>query len=110
MERFLQYLDDIDDLVGVLGLLYERIRIFALTLGVLILALCVAVGAMWLALVHPPVSLAIGTLRYSSATNSRVPMASDTGGCTSASHIAPAATQSASSRMLTVSARVRILS
>ena len=64
MERFLQYLDDIDDLVGVLGLLYERIRIFALTLGILMLALCVAVGAMWLALVHPPVSLAIGTLLF----------------------------------------------
>ena len=64
MERFLQYLDDIDDLLGVLGLLYERIRIFALTLGVLMLALCVAVGAMWLALAHPPVSLAIGTLLF----------------------------------------------
>ena len=64
MERFLQYLDDIDDLVGVMGLLYERIRILALTASVLLLALCVAVGAMWLALVHPPVSLAIGTLLF----------------------------------------------
>jgi len=64
MERFLQYLDDIDDLVGVMGLLYERIRTLALTVSVLLLVLCVAVGAMWLALVHPPVSLAIGTLLF----------------------------------------------
>jgi len=64
MERFLQYLDDIDDLVGVMGLLYERIRTLVVTVSVLLLALCVAVGAMWLALVHPPVSLAIGTLLF----------------------------------------------
>ena len=64
MERFLQYLDDIDDLVGVMGLLYERIRTLALTVSILLLELCVAAGAMWLALVHPPVSLAIGTLLF----------------------------------------------
>lgn len=64
MERLLQYLDDIDDLVGLVGLLYERIRQLTLALGALAGTLLVALAAMWLALVHPPLALATGTLLF----------------------------------------------
>lgn len=58
MERFLQYLDDIDDLAGVLGLLRERFRRLLLRLLRAALGLFVVAGAFWLATTHPVTALA----------------------------------------------------
>ena len=74
MERLLQYLDDLDDFYGMVGLIDERLRraLFALfsytTVGT------VAVAAIWLALSHPPIALATSillfvTLLYRSVTS-----------------------------------------
>ena len=65
MERFLlQYLDDLDDFCGMVGLFREQLRRF-----LLVLASCIAVasGAMagaWLALLHPPLALATSILLF----------------------------------------------
>jgi hypothetical protein len=74
MERFLLYLDDLDDLYGMVGLLAERLRrlMFAL-LGYLLVG-SVALAGMWLAVMHPPVALATSillfvTLLYRSVTS-----------------------------------------
>ena len=64
MERLLQYLDDVDDLVGQFGLLYERIRTLCLALATLACLLSVLAAAMWLALANAPVALAIGTVLF----------------------------------------------
>jgi hypothetical protein len=53
LERFLQYLDDIDDLAGVLGLLRERFRRLLFRLLRAALGLFVTAGAFWLAINHP---------------------------------------------------------
>ena len=74
MERLLQYLDDLDDLYGMVGLIIERLRraVFALfsflTLGV------GALAGIWLATLHAPIALATSillfvTLLYRSATS-----------------------------------------
>jgi hypothetical protein len=55
----LQYLDDIDDLAGALGLLYERCRRLLLNLIRTAIGLCITAAAFWLALAHP--LIAIGT-------------------------------------------------
>lgn len=62
MERLLQYLDDIDDLVGALRLCYEPIRrlllqLFSLAAGVLALS-----GGFLLTINYPPVALGLGFL------------------------------------------------
>lgn len=64
MERFLQYLDDLDDLYGVLGLVYERLRVLFLALLAVGMVLTVALGAVVLAIVHPPLALATSTLLF----------------------------------------------
>lgn len=62
MEFLLQYLDDLDDLYGMLGLAKERIiRAFLKTITVSI-ALVVAVASMVLAQLHTPLALATLTL------------------------------------------------
>lgn len=62
MERILLYWDDLDDLVGVLGLVAERIRrILLLTATCLIFLLLLAAG-IWAAFAKPPLALAIATL------------------------------------------------
>ena len=67
-------MDDIDDLYGVFGLVYERIRrLIIKLLAVLAAALTVAAGIA-LALIHPPIALAtcivlFVTLLYRSATS-----------------------------------------
>ena len=58
MERLLQYLDDIDDLAGLLGLLRERFRRLLFRLLRAALGLFVMAGAFWLAITHPIVALA----------------------------------------------------
>ena len=74
MERLLQYMDDLDDLYGVFGLAYERIRRLFLNLLVLLAAALTVAAGIALALVHPPIALAtciilFVTLLYRSATS-----------------------------------------
>ena len=64
MECLLQYLDDLDDLYGMAGLIAEKAR--TLLLAVLSLALIAsgAIGGFWLATAHPPMALAISCLMF----------------------------------------------
>jgi len=76
MECLLQYLDDIDDLVGAIGLLYEGMRRLAAALASLLVCTAAIVSGAALALSHPPVALAISVLlilrlMYSSITAPR---------------------------------------
>ena len=64
MECLLQYLDDLDDLYGTFGLLWERVRRLFLKLVYATLLATVAAGAMWLALLQPPVAMAIATVLF----------------------------------------------
>lgn len=64
MEFLLQYLDEIDDLVGVFGLVAERLRRLALFLAAMLLLLAVAVAGVWLALAHPPIAMATSTVLF----------------------------------------------
>lgn len=64
MERLLQYLDDLDDLYGALGLLYERLRVLLHALIALSLVTAVACGAIFLAVLHAPIALATSTLMF----------------------------------------------
>ena len=64
MERLLQYLDDLDDLYGALGLLYERLRAVLQALVALVLVAAVACAAIVLAMTHPPIALATSTLMF----------------------------------------------
>ena len=64
MECFLQYLDDLDDLFGAFGLVWERLRRGLLKLFTLAMLLTGAAGGVALALAHPPVALATGTMLF----------------------------------------------
>ena len=64
MECFLQYLDDLDDLYGAVGLVWEHLRRTLLKLASLAMVLGVAASGVLLALVHPPVALAISTVLF----------------------------------------------
>jgi hypothetical protein len=73
MERLLQYLDDLDDLYGMLGLINERLRRFLYALFSYLLIGAGALAGVWLALLHPPLALAtcillFVTLLYRSVT------------------------------------------
>ncbi len=78
MEKLLQYWDNLDDLIGAIGLVAERIRrlvlfgVYTTCVGVLQLA------GIVLALATPPLALAVATilfviLLYRSVTNPAVP-------------------------------------
>ena len=78
MERFLLYLDDLDDLYGMVGLQVERMRRFALSLVYLTAMSAIALTGGWLAFAHPFIGLAVGyllsvTLLYRLVTAPRVP-------------------------------------
>ena len=64
MERILQWLDDLDDLFGAVGLLAERLRRLAVTLIRLIVLLGVAVCGVLAALAEPPLGLAVAILLF----------------------------------------------
>jgi len=64
MECLLQYMDEIDDLIGVFGLLSERIRGLVLAMITLFVGVAVAASGALLAVVHPPVGLAICILLF----------------------------------------------
>ena len=74
MEFMLQYLDDLDDLYGMAGLVAERVRNFVLKALICIALIAVAAASVWLAAVHPPVAMATSillfvTLLYRSVTD-----------------------------------------
>ncbi len=62
MERLIQYLDELDDLIGMIGLVTERIRSLFLALLSCVSLVAVAVPGVWLALVNPPLALASSTI------------------------------------------------
>lgn len=64
MECFLQYLDDLDDLYGALGLVWEKLRRTLLKLISFAMVVAVAAGGISLALLHPPVALATSTMLF----------------------------------------------
>lgn len=64
MECLLQYLDNLDDLVGACGLLWERARRLLLRLCSAFLLLAASVGGIGLALLHPPLALATSTVLF----------------------------------------------
>ncbi len=67
-------MDDLDDLYGTFGLLYEKLRRVTVKLFYLCLGLAIVGAGIALALVHPPIALAtcivlFVTLLYRSATS-----------------------------------------
>ena len=64
MECLLQYLDDLDDLYGAVGLVWEKMRRTLLKLASFAMILAVAAGGVLLALAHPPIALATSTLLF----------------------------------------------
>ena len=61
MERVAQYLDHLDDLVGIFGLIGERIRNILLP-SALVLLTATAPGAIALAAAEPPLALATAVM------------------------------------------------
>ena len=64
MEFLLQYLDDLDDLYGAFGLVWERLRRIVLRLVSIAMISAVAAAAIGLALLHPPIALATSTMLF----------------------------------------------
>jgi len=64
MEFLLQYLDDLDDLYGAFGLVWEKMRRTLLKLISVTMVLAVAAGGIALALAHPPIALATSTMLF----------------------------------------------
>ena len=64
MERILQWLDDLDDLLGAVGLLAERLRHAAVTLARLLILFSVALGGVFAGLTEPPLGLAVAILLF----------------------------------------------
>ena len=64
MERFLLYLDDLDDLYGVAGLMAERLRRLAWTFARIVVVLSVAASGVIAALREPPLGMAVVILLF----------------------------------------------
>ncbi len=62
MERFLQYLDDLEDLIYAAPLIAEQLRCAIQRILFLLGSICLQVGGVILALNHPPLALAVVTL------------------------------------------------
>ena len=60
----MQYLDDLDDLVGALGLIAERLRAVLWLFAFVLLAAVMACGAVMLALAEPPLALAMAVMLF----------------------------------------------
>ena len=74
MERLLQYLDDLDDLYGMVGLIIERLRRIAFALFSFLTLAAGGLAGTWLATLHAPIALATSillfvTLLYRSVTS-----------------------------------------
>lgn len=57
MERLLQCMDDLDDLMGTIGLVYERLRRLLLMMLVLIIGMVSVASGVLLAHMHPIIGL-----------------------------------------------------
>ena len=64
MERILQYLDDLDDLFGICGLLAERVRAIIIYLAQFTASLALGAGGVFVALSKPPLGLAVVILLF----------------------------------------------
>ncbi len=64
MEFLLQYLDDLDDLYGSFGLVWERLRRAIIKTVSLGMVLAVAAAGIGLALLHPPIAMATSTMLF----------------------------------------------
>lgn len=64
MERLLLYLDDIDDLIGVVGLLHERLRRLLIKALSLLASVSIVALSVVLALESPALALAISLLLF----------------------------------------------
>jgi len=74
LERLLQCLDDLDDLYGAFGLLFERLRVVARLVGLIVVSAVIGTAGVLLALNEPPLGLAMAILlfvwlMYRAATN-----------------------------------------
>jgi len=79
MERLVQWLDDLDDLVYMVGLVGERLRRGLRSLLMTGFLLTIQVGGVLLALRHPPLAMAAAmllfvSLFYHSVTSSHQPL------------------------------------
>ena len=79
MERVIQWLDELDDLIAAIGLVSERIRNFFRALSFLTISTFIQCAGVLLALRHPPLAMATAmllfvTLLYRSVTVRRVPL------------------------------------
>ena len=79
MERLIQWLDDLDDLVYMVGLVGERFRRGLMSLLMTGFLLTIQIGGVLLALRHPPLAMAIAmllfvSLLYHSVTSSHQPL------------------------------------
>lgn len=64
MERLLQYMDDIDDVIGAFGLVYERLRRILMTIVTLLISVALVGSGVLLAIWHPPLALATCVLLF----------------------------------------------
>jgi len=64
MERLLQYLDDLDDAFGLIGLIVERMRRFLFSLFSYLTLCIAALASTWLATMHAPIALATSILLF----------------------------------------------
>ena len=79
MERLIQWLDDLDDLVYMAGLVGERFRRGLRSLLMTGFLLTIQIGGVLLALRHPPLAMATAmllfvSLFYHSVTSSHQPL------------------------------------
>jgi len=77
VERLAQVLDDLDDLISMIGLVSERIRKCCFTVIATCMTIALQVGGILLALAHPPLALATAlllfvTLLYHTVTSPRL--------------------------------------
>ncbi len=76
MERLLLYWDDLDDLLGIVGLYAEQIRRILLFTAAMLLFVAAVSASIALALIEPPLAMAAATLllvtlMYRSVTSPR---------------------------------------
>ena len=64
MERLLQYLDSLDDLYGVAGLVWENLRRALFLLAATVMVLAATATGIWLALLHPPLAAATSIVLF----------------------------------------------
>lgn len=60
----MQVLDELDDLIGVIGLMAERIRNIVIALAAVGIALAIEFGGILLAFRHPPLALGAAMLLF----------------------------------------------